>query len=199
MIQLPYTYEVIQADDRSTLLSYKSPGRQDILKWVLTPRQGETLEQVAVMYNPSAEWLDMELARVVPSVGASGGYTPPEPEPETLESVKRDKLAEIAAARYEEEVGGVTVGGITIATDRQTQSIITGAFISMSQGLLASVDWKAENGTWVKLNLTQLTPIAQAVVGHVQGCFTKESVLAEQVAVATTIADVKAIKYTAGV
>lgn len=198
MTNIPYTYEVTEADENGTVLVYRSPGRPDLAKGVHTPREGETLDGVAAMYAPIGEWLDMERARVVPQVGASGSYTPPaDPanEPMTLERAKAEKLAELAAARYEREVGGITIGGARIKTDRESQATITGAFISLSQGLAQTIDWKAEGGQWVTLNLAQIQPIAQAVVAHVQACFTAEGQLAAEVAAASTIEAVQAIEF----
>jgi hypothetical protein len=48
----------------------------------------------------------------------------------TLEDVKAAKLADIAAARYEAETGGITVSGMAIQTDRESQGLITGAALA---------------------------------------------------------------------
>lgn len=197
MTNIPYTYEVTQADEFGTMLLYKSPGRPDIPMGVHTPREGETLDMVAAMYAPIAMWLDMERPRIVPEVGTTGAYTPANPvdAPMTLERAKAEKLAELAADRYAREVGGITIGGASIKTDRESQGTVTGAFISLSQGLATSIDWKADNGQWVKLTAAEITPIAQAVVAHVQACFTAEAQLAAEVNAATTIEAVQAITF----
>ena len=118
----------------------------------------------------------------------------PEVVPPTLEDVKTAKLAELASARYTEEVGGIVVGGVTIATDRESQSMLTGAYVSLKQGLMQSVNWKGDDG-WVTATLTEIEPIAQAVGLHVQQCFTKESQLSAQVNAASTIEAVNAIVW----
>ncbi len=118
----------------------------------------------------------------------------PEVVPPTLEEVKAAKLAELAASRYSEEVGGIVVDGVTIATDRESQAMITGAYVSLKQGLMQSVNWKGDDG-WVTATLTEIEPIAQAVGHHIQACFTKESQLAAQVAAAETIEAVNAIAW----
>lgn len=112
----------------------------------------------------------------------------------TLEEVKAAKLATLAAGRYNQEVGGITVDGVTIATDRDSQAMMTGALLSLQSGLVASVNWKGEN-EWVSLTLAELEPIAQAVSMHVQACFTKEGQLAAQVAAAETVEAVNAIAW----
>ena len=118
----------------------------------------------------------------------------PEVGPPTLEEVKGAKLAELAAARYTEEVGGIVVGSVTIATDRESQSMLTGAYVSLKQGLMQSVNWKGDDG-WVAATLTEIEPIAQAVGLHIQACFTKEGQLAAQVKAATTVEEVNAIAW----
>lgn len=118
----------------------------------------------------------------------------PEVVPPPLGEVKAAKLAELASARYTEEVGGIVVGGVTIATDREGQSMLTGAYVSLKQGLMQSVNWKGDDG-WVTATLTEIEPIAQAVGLHVQQCFTKESQLSAQVNAASTIEAVNAIAW----
>ena len=118
----------------------------------------------------------------------------PEAVPLTLEEAKSAKLKEIADDRYREETGGITVGSSTIATDRDSQALVTGAYVSLQQGFVATVNWKGEN-EWVSLTLAELEPIAQAVSMHVQACFAKEGQLAAQVAAAETAEAVNAIAW----
>lgn len=118
----------------------------------------------------------------------------PEVVPPTLNEVKAAKLAELVAARYTEEVGGIVVNGVTIATYRESQAMLTGAYVSLKQGLMQSVNWKGDDG-WVTATLTEIEPIAQAVGQHIQACFTKESQLAAQVAAAETVEAVNAIVW----
>ncbi len=118
----------------------------------------------------------------------------PEVVPPTLADAKESKLKELAADRYREETGGITVGSAIISTDRDSQAMMTGALLSLKSGLVASVNWKGEN-EWVSLTLAELEPIAQAVSMHVQACFTKEGQLAAQVAAAQTVEVVSAIVW----
>lgn len=118
----------------------------------------------------------------------------PEVVPPTLEEAKVLKLAELATARYREETGGIIAGGVTIATDRESQAMLTGAYVSLKQGLVQTVNWKGDNG-WSAVTLTEIEPIAQAVGQHVQACFTKESQLAAQVTAAATVEEVAAIAW----
>lgn len=198
MSNIPYTYEVIEADENSTLLVYRSQGRPDVQMCVPTPRAGGSLDAIAATYSPAAYWLDMETPRVVPQVGATGSYTPPaDPanEPMTLERAQAMKLAELADWRYSMETGGINVAGTKIKTDRESQATLTGAFISLSQGLATTIDWKADGGQWVTLTLAEITPIAQAVVAHVQACFTAEKALVAEIRSMTSIEAVQSFTF----
>lgn len=192
---IPYTYEIIKVDEQARVMEvvYTSEGRGSMHISARLPYQGESVEAVIDNFSPVAYWREKEAPVIVPSVGTSGAVTAPEPAPVTLESAKAAKLKEIADWRYAREVGGVTFNGVRIKTDRESQATITSAFISLSQGLASSIDWKADGGVWVPLTLNEITPIAQAVVAHVQTSFTLEKQYAQQVAVATTIEAVQAI------
>lgn len=194
-MSIAYTYEIIAVDQQARVMEvvYTSPGRQTMHIGARLPYQGETVEAIVQTYAPVRYWEEQEAAVVVPSVGATGSVVPPEPPPVTLESVKADKLAEVANWRYMREVGGIDVGGVSVKTDRESQATISGAYSSLKDGLIASVDWKTSDGSFVVLGLQEVTAIAQAVAAHVQDCFTKEKTLVEQVNVAATIEAVQAI------
>ena len=70
---------------------------------------------------------------------------PVEPEP-TFDELKTQKKADIAAARYVAETGGVTVSGATIDTDRDSQALITGAALAAVIDNSYSLNWKTESG-----------------------------------------------------
>jgi hypothetical protein len=104
------------------------------------------------------------------------------------------KLAELTDARYAAETGGITLNGITVRTDRESQAMLNGAYTTCQMNPDAIIDWKGVNG-WVQLDASAITAIAQAVSAHVQSCFTRERLLAEQVTVAETAAELEAIVY----
>ena len=188
-MSIQYTYEIINVDPQARVMEviYSSPGHQTMHISARLPYDDEVLDAVIQMYSPVAYWIEQQKAVAVPTVGASGEFIPPELQPRTLGGAKTAKLAEIADWRYRREVGGVTVGGARIKTDRESQATVTGAFTAMSQGLLQSVDWKAANDQWVTLTLPEMTAIAQAVTAHVQECFTLEKQYAALVDQAQTI------------
>jgi len=127
------------------------------------------------------------------------GFSPPqgssEPAEQTLEEVKIAKLEELAAARWREETGGLTLpDGTIIKTDRESQALLTGAALSATLDPGKDIEWKGVNG-WVTLTSAQILEIAAAVRAHVQAAFSREKALAEQVNACNEIAAVRAIVW----
>ncbi len=88
------------------------------------------------------------------------------------ESVK----AGIAARRYVAEISGITLNGMFIDTDRDSQALITGAALSAMLDSTYVCNWKTIEG-FVQLDAATLIGIAQAIRAHVQACFDRESAL----------------------
>jgi len=122
-------------------------------------------------------------------------YVPPEPPvPPTLDELKRQKRDTIAAARYEAETGGVTVAGVTVRTDRESQALITGAALTVMQDSEYSCQWKTADG-FVELNALQILGVADAVREHVQAAFDREADLLGDIEEAQTPEDLELIEW----
>jgi len=194
----------VQVDEQGNILRGRTDYSIDLP--VPAPR-GAALDAFIMAYAPTA-WFERKEAVADGSPDASldflsgvlgveqgaGAVSLPA---DTLEGAKARKLAELAEWRYRREIGGVVVGGARIKTDRESQATVTAALISITQGLATSIDWKAEGGVWITLGLPQITGIAQAVVAHVQACFTLERQYSQDIAAATTIEAVQAITFPA--
>jgi hypothetical protein len=107
---------------------------------------------------------------------------------------KEAKKAEIAQARYNAEIAGVTINGVSIKTDRESQGLITGAALKAMQDPDYTCRWKGIDG-FVTLNATQIIAIADAVRQHVQSCFDHEAELLPLIASAETEAELNAINW----
>lgn len=94
-------------------------------------------------------------------------------EPKPLDTIKSLKAAAIATSRYNLEVGGITVGAVKVATDRQTQAMLSGALMVVTRNPAATINWKGDNG-FVTLDAATVGALADAVGNHVQACFTAE-------------------------
>jgi hypothetical protein len=111
-----------------------------------------------------------------------------------LQLAKAAKLAEIAAARFAEETGGVAVNGMTIATDRESQALITGAALQATIDAGYTCQWKTAAG-FVTLDATAILAVVQAVREHIQGCFDREAERAGEVGATGTVEAVEAITW----
>ena len=114
--------------------------------------------------------------------------------PMTLDEAKAAKRAEIAAARFAAETGGIVVGGAEIRTDRESQAMITGAALKAIQDAEYSCSWKTDGG-FVQLSAPQILAIADAVRQHVQECFDHERALNALVDAAETVAELEGITW----
>ena len=112
----------------------------------------------------------------------------------SLEAIKEAKLAEIAAARYAQETGGLVVNGATIRTDRESQALITGAALKASTDATYVCRWKTVEG-FVELTAAQIIAVADAVRDHVQAGFDHEAELVALVDAAETVEAVEAIAW----
>lgn len=196
MSDITYSYEIINVNPAAKAMEivYTSEGRQTMHIGARMPYAGESLESIVQMFAPVAYWHEQELAVEPVTEGATGTVAPPAPDM-SLSAVKARKYAELADARFQYETSGVWVGGARIKTDRESQGTISGAYTTLKDGLVPSIDWKADNGQWVQLTLAQMAPIAQAVAVHVQGAFSLEKQLCDQVAAATTVEEVQAVAW----
>ncbi len=120
------------------------------------------------------------------------------PPPPTLEEIRTAKLASLAAYRWQRETAGITVGGVVIKTDRESQSLLNGALKLFDlDPVLGGIDWKGEN-RWVLVNKATLEAVGLAVGAHVQACFTREKVHAEAIEALTTAEAIEAYDFTTG-
>lgn len=110
---------------------------------------------------------------------------PDDPAP-TFDELKAAKYDEIAAARYAAETGGCTVDGVTIATDRGSQALLTAAVVMARLDVEFKTRWKCADGHFVTLDAMQLRAIGDAVIAHVERCFAREGELCEQIDAAQT-------------
>lgn len=140
---------------------------------VLAATKGRWLPDTPPAFDPMTH----TLARVEPVLSGAMAipYTLTLRQPS---DVFADKLAQLAAYRYQKETAGITVNGTQIKTDRESQGAIASSYLSLKDGILNGISWKGKNG-WVSLTLPQARGIAQAVAIHVQGCFQRERELTD--------------------
>ena len=108
----------------------------------------------------------------------------------TLEDLRNRKYREIATARYNAEIAGIN----GIRTDRESQSLITGAALKAMQDSTYTCMWKGVDG-FVELTAPQILAIADSVRAHVQSCFDREAELLPLIEAATSQEELDAITW----
>lgn len=108
--------------------------------------------------------------------------------PRPLAAIKAALAERIAASRYEREIAGIVAGGIHIATDRQSQAMLSGAVQIVGRNPAALIDWKGQEG-WAQIDKSTVEAIADAVGAHVQACFSAERARHEALAAIADFAD----------
>jgi len=85
-------------------------------------------------------------------------------------------LAEYAAAkRWEKEVGGIEINGLTVATDDRSKTMISGARVAAMANPDFTTAWKGSSGEFVPLDASAVVAISDAVLAHVSNCFAIEA------------------------
>lgn len=91
----------------------------------------------------------------------------------------------IADTRFAHEVAGMTVAGMTVYTDRATQSKLTAAALRATRDSTYTLDWKLSTGTFATLTAEQILAVADAVGDYVQACYSREAELLAAVSAGT--------------
>jgi len=113
----------------------------------------------------------------------------------TFEDLRNRKYREIATARYNAEIAGATINGVSIKTDRETQAVLTAACLQAYIDSGYSLNWKTGDGTFVSLPAEKIMAFGTAVRQHVQGCFDHEAELLPLIEAATTEAELDVVKW----
>ncbi len=85
-------------------------------------------------------------------------------------------LQEYAAGkRWEKEVGGIEINGLTVATDDRSKTMISGARVAAMADPDFITSWKGAGGEFVPLDAHAVIAISDAVLAHVSNCFAIEA------------------------
>lgn len=92
---------------------------------------------------------------------------------QTFEEVRQELLQKITDYRYDLEVGGITLNGNAIGTDRDDQNSLANAVALIDLVNPETIDFKARSG-WITLTPDVIKAIACAVGQFKQACFSAE-------------------------
>lgn len=110
-----------------------------------------------------------------------------------VDAAKTTRKSEATSRRYTTETSGVTLAdGTVVATDRESQALIHGAYTRAKENATATFDFKAATG-WKTVDAATMVAIGDAVFAHVQECFSKEKMLHDQIDACLTATDVAAV------
>lgn len=111
-----------------------------------------------------------------------------------LEDRKAERLTELAQRRWEIETGGVTVGELTVPSDRDTQDRIDQIVKAYDDGDLSGpVKFKLAPGVHIDIDETTLRAIKAVGAQHIQECFAREADLAAAILAAEDLPALEAI------
>lgn len=201
---MEYSWEINSIDDVSNTMTVKymfntSYQLDPVLVNIQKCPAGVNIADHISLYAPTTQLAPPKKynSAAVGQTGVGSVYvdTITYPSDLTLSDYKKLKLEEIAAARYTFETSGLLLNGTFIDTSRESQSILTSAYISLKNSLISSVDWKDSTGTFVTLGLSEIEMLSTAVSTHVQAAFSKEKLLTAQVTAAVNKTEVDAVKW----
>ena len=81
----------------------------------------------------------------------------------------------IAARRHEAMCAGISIAGMSVATDDVSQTRFAGAAVSAMLDPDYAVRWKTGDGSFRLLSGAEIIGIASAVRAHVQACYDREA------------------------
>ena len=125
---------------------------------------GEEMPFSATAADSEAHGREIFARAIAGEFGTVAEYIPPQV----------DLTAYAAAKRYAVETGGVTVGGVAIPSDRDTQAKLTAAFLLAQVNPQATFQWKAGAG-FVTLDAASVGQIAVAIGQFVQAAYATEA------------------------
>nr|WP_047581392.1 DUF4376 domain-containing protein [Methylobacterium sp. ZNC0032] len=114
--------------------------------------------------------------------------------PETQGLSKAELTARAADRRWRQEVGGITVAGVPVATDDRAKLMITGARVAAMADPDWSTVWHGADGQTYPVDAAAMVAISDAVQAHVNSGFATFAAVkaAIEAGTITTAADIDA-------
>jgi hypothetical protein len=116
-------------------------------------------------------------------------------EGDDIKIAKAAKLAEIAKARYLEEMSGLDVGTFHLATDDRSKALLSGAYNKARDNSTFTTKWKDAEGAFHAVDAETVVAAYDAMTDWVETLFAREAGWAAIINAATTIAAVEAVSW----
>ena len=144
-----------------------------IVRWPLEIPQDEAIER----FVPQGETAIIADDSALPSESMSAWKIVDNTIVVDSGAMKPELLAYAASKRFDVETGGISVDGLQIRTDRESQATINGAFSATLIDQNFTTDWKGADGTWQTIDAAAIHIIASTVKDHVKACFAAEKLV----------------------
>lgn len=83
--------------------------------------------------------------------------------------------------RWNKEVGGVTIGGLVVATDDRSKLLLMGARARAAADPTVVEEWDASDGSSHQLTAPEILAISDAVAAHVSACFATYKIVKQKI------------------
>lgn len=106
---------------------------------------------------------------------------------EYIDQAKTELILEIHNIRKVYQLGGINISGFkdfpmfSIGTDLDDTTTLSNAILSMTLGVITTVNWKTASGIWIQLDSVDIVKLAGIMANYVEQCFDKEMELVERV------------------
>lgn len=129
---------------------------------LLDPAKGHVYEH-GTLYVPDEDECDI-VDQAVASIA------------DALARAAKDRLLAYAAEkRWRVETGGITAGGVMVATDDRSKSLVMGARMAADRDPNFTTRFKPVGGGFVTVDAPAIIAISDALLAHVAACFAIEA------------------------
>lgn len=146
-------------------------------------RNGKVVNLIAIAKGDTSFSLPgFEIVDIEPGVNPGDDFDPAAPVKFSRPAVAKERLLQVLKdARKAYETGGVDFNGMRIATDRESQAMITGARSYLVENPSERIKFKSENG-FVDVDKASVNIMGTVVARHVQTAFKMEAELMDKIA-----------------
>lgn len=123
--------------------------------------------------------------------GVTAAPAPPLPPP-----TRAELAARVAQLRWQAETGGITIAGLSVATDDRSKMMVMGARMIADANPAFTTQWKAGDG-FVTIDAPTIIAMSDAIFAHVDACFAAEAELRAKIEAdeVTTLDEVDAFAW----
>lgn len=93
---------------------------------------------------------------------------------QTLETLKKQKLMQLAANRYNKEISGINYLGYDISTKREDVGNLYNIYSLLKANITSSINYKTASNDFINLNIENIESLLSAITHHIQLYFDLE-------------------------